>query len=183
MEDGPYRNTRSSAGSSSKTSEKINNLKEPCDKVNEKSTPLSNISAKERVRTLSGHLISNSVGDIRNFFDRKDNSPFATPLNHKTSSAGKNSQLQSQLQVQKSVKHKGVGSSQPITSEKQRAKLLQGQQQLNFDVVADTIEPKIVSAKDNVSLDNNIQVQLSDHDILRSLRSQMEEAHLQTGKE
>ena len=78
MEDGPYRNTRSSAGSLNQSTEKGGHF-ENLDSTNLEvfqnnitpNTPKNReVNTREQVRTPSGHLITNSVGDIRNFFDK-----------------------------------------------------------------------------------------------------------------
>ena len=87
MEDGPYRNTRASAGSLNRSSEKAGHYEnenqdthnlQNSEVFNHYSTPKSNEPVRVRNRTPSGHFLTNSVGDIRNFFDKTDT---ASPLN------------------------------------------------------------------------------------------------------
>ena len=85
MEDGPYRNTRSSAGSLNRSldagSENPNEVFD--DSENNLSTPTrqsrGDIIKGARNRTPSGHLLANSVDEIRNIFDTnpKLGSPYA----------------------------------------------------------------------------------------------------------
>ena len=76
MEDAPYRNTRSSAGSQSKDEKLCHN--KTLMENNVFATPESNATAKKleskRVRTPSGNLITSLVGDIRNFFEVEQSS-------------------------------------------------------------------------------------------------------------
>ena len=75
MEDAPYKNTRSSAGSLNKSSygQGEQEVSEPPvfeDKLLQ-STPKTNSDKRIRNRTPSGHVLTNSVGDIWNFFNQK----------------------------------------------------------------------------------------------------------------
>ena len=86
MEDGPYKNTRSSAGSLNKSQgdHHIGTYHEASEDStisssfnDPQNTPRNqNKNLQQRNRTPSGHLLANSVGDIRNFFDKNNiNSP------------------------------------------------------------------------------------------------------------
>ena len=86
--DGPYRNTRSSAGSLGKVSDKSSHLEDTGNTPEVfwdnkgQCTPSSTNKekTKERNRTPSGHFITNSVGDIRKFFTAKEkNSSASSP--------------------------------------------------------------------------------------------------------
>ena len=87
--DGPYRNTRSSAGSQGKNTDRYGHFDDYLDNTEvfndeqtyskESLTPKN--SKKERVRTPSGHLISKSVGDIRNFFSAGEERSLLPPVN------------------------------------------------------------------------------------------------------
>ena len=87
--DGPYRNTRSSAGSLNKSSEKANDIGETFmeNEVfqqfnNTKDSELVQKQLNERPRTPSGHILTRSVGDIRNFFASQQHINAGSPVLH-----------------------------------------------------------------------------------------------------
>ena len=90
MEDAPYRNTRSSAGSQGHGTEKVqitNNqdISEVFD-FNGQTLQKAVRTANTRVRTPSGHILTSSAEDIRNFSAVKETaSPLCTPLNSRNS--------------------------------------------------------------------------------------------------
>ena len=87
MEDAPYRNTRSSSSGSKTTNWKETELMsldpQTPQTVSRIPSSISPKNSAKRQRTSSGHLITNSVGDIRNFFTHvaEGNSPITANFN------------------------------------------------------------------------------------------------------
>ena len=129
MEDAPYKNTRSSAGSQGHVSEKQqmdyveetsevfqNCLYTPCKSENKRT---------ERVRTPSGHLTANSVKDIRNFFTRQTESPSGN--SHQSSTQGQLSPYSSQ-QVTGAIDSLTTnGARRKVTKENTQPSRIKGQ--------------------------------------------------------
>ena len=144
MEDGPYRNTRASAGSLNRSSEKDGHYgnqntsnSQETEVFSEYGTPKPNEIYKTRNRTPSGHYITNSVGDIRSFFDKTETS---SPLTFKnkvvkdllnpsaTNSPAKDSQ----------TKDATLNRNQPSGKGKQRKQISAIQTQLSFSAIKTT---------------------------------------------
>ena len=122
-EDGPFRNTRSSTGSNNKSVEK--NGRQDCNfTVSEDPFSTPQISAEKdkvtqqinsRPRTPSGHLMSNSVVNIRNYFIQNENAHDASPTLVKPKSSRTNATQLTGAKANpiKAKKGKSINSNQP----------------------------------------------------------------------